>query len=144
MAISRQQINVHNPFYFKYKMQPFSISSFVGEMEAVLKDLDRVLEGFEPKSELSYGFIIGIYFRTESMSFSTNRFIDSAVHKIASNHLQKDDKDPKIEYNDSIREELGLSEDQSTVMRSIEIHSPAMLHDVISQYKYVEKANCSL
>lgn len=36
-------------------MQPFSISSYVDEMEVVVKDLDKVFEGFQPKSELSYG-----------------------------------------------------------------------------------------
>lgn len=74
------------------------------------------------------------------MSISNNCFIDSVVHKITSNHLQEEKKDTKFEANDSVYKELGLSEDQRVVMRSIEMHSPALLNDIISQYKYDDKA----
>lgn len=70
------------------------------------------------------------------MSISRNCYIDSVVHKITSNHLQEEKEDSKSKVDDSIFQELGLSEDQRVVMRSIEMHSPALLNDIISQYKY--------
>ena len=70
------------------------------------------------------------------MSTSMNCYIDSVVHKITSNHLQEEKEDSNSKVDDSIFQELGLSEDQRVVMRSIEMHSPALLNDIISQYKY--------
>ena len=70
------------------------------------------------------------------MSISSNYYIDSAVHKITSNHLQEGKEDSNNQVDDAIFQELGLSEDQRVVMRSIEMHSPALLNDIILQYKY--------
>lgn len=70
------------------------------------------------------------------MSISSNCYIDSVVHKITSNHLQEEKTDSKNKVDDSVFQELGFSEDQRVVMRSIEMHSPTLLNDIISQYKY--------
>lgn len=78
--------------------------------------------------------------RVEAMSISNDRFIDSVVHKITTDHLQEEGEKSKSEFSDAVCQELGLSEEQCEVMRSIGMHSPALLNDLILQFKYGELA----
>ena len=76
-----------------------------------------------------------IFHRMEDMNISNKQYISKMVNTIALDHIQTEEKRKKIDRADELKVELGLTEDQHTVIRSMQTHCPSLIDDLVSQYK---------
>ena len=71
----------------------------------------------------------------DNMNISNKQYINKMVNTIALNHIQIEGRKKNIDCADKLKVELDLTEDQHTVIRSMQIHCPSLIEDLVSQYK---------